>query len=410
MRTMPLALILILAGDALAETFTVHPAPGMGDFLSPAEALASPLVDAGDVIEVLPGTYPGTLVIDKAVKLISTAGAAATVLDGAGMGPVLTISAGATVRGFTITGGGGFVSVGGVLVTSTATVHLAENLIADNHPIGDVGVPAGGVQIVSGASARLRDNEIRANTSLSVGGLVAGGASSVSLFRDRIHGNGGAGTVTGGVLFGASGRMVDVQITGNHGSGIGALFLAGALPSPAGAVVLLVNCTIYGNVAAAPMGSVGGIFLDDGGAVTIHNTLIHSNLGATGGDMLVSSDFFSPPVVGSVDLDYSLVGTPSLVVMPGPHMLPPFLDPMLVAPVSATPFGPTMFGDFRPAPGSPLLDAGLDAAFPLDLPPTDASGLTRFFGPAIDIGAFERSPARLRRPLAPPVPTPARSL
>lgn len=397
MRSIALALALVLAGNARAETYSVHATPGMGDFLSPAEALASPLVTDGDVVEVLPGTYVGTLVVDKSVLLVSTSGAAVTVLDGGGSGPVITITSGATVRGFTITGAGGPVSVGGVAITSSATVHLAENLVTENHPFGDAGIPVGGVWIAAGASARLRDNQIRANTSLSVGGLFAAGTSTAELFRDRIHGNGGSGTITGGVLFGASGRFVDVQITGNHGSGIGGVFLAGAMgPPPSGAPVSFVNCTIYGNIGAAPMGSVGGMFLDDGGAVTIRNTLIHSNLGTPGGDMLLSSDFASPPVTGFVDLDYSMVGTPTPGVIPGPHMLPPFLDPELVAPVSATPFGPVMFGDFRPTAVSPLLHAGLDSAFPSDLPPTDARGFTRFFGPAVDIGAFEIAPARVR--------------
>jgi hypothetical protein len=381
----------------------------VGDFLSPAAALASPLVVDGDVIEVLPGTYTGIFEIDKAVTLIATAGAAATVLDGASHGPVLEITAGATVRGFTITGGSGRNSVGGVWISSAATVHLAENLVTENHPIGDTGIPVGGVFVATGASAKLRHNEIRANTSLSVGGLYAAGLSSVDLFRDRIHGNGGSGTITGGVLYGAGGRFVDVQITGNHGSGVGGLYLAGgAGPAPAGAVVSLVNCTIYGNVGASPLGSVGGMFLDDGGAITVRNTLIHSNLGASGGDVLLSTDFAPPPAAGFLDLDYSHVGTLGSGVFPGPHMLLPFLDPMLVAPVSATPSGPVMFGDFRPAPGSPLLDAGLDSAFPSDLPPIDARGLTRVYGPAIDIGAFELSPERVRREagapgMAPPI-------
>lgn len=401
MRTFALVLIplpLALASGARAETYTVHPTPGTGDFLSPAEALASPLVVAGDRIEVLPGTYVGPFVVDKAVRLVARSGAAVTVLDGGGSGPVLEIRAGATVRGFTITGGGGSASVGGVWITSPTTVHLIENRVVENHPGGAVGVPVGGVGIASGASARLRDNEIRGNTSLSVGGLLAGGLSSVELFRDRIHGNGGSGTTTGGLLFGASGRLVNVQITGNHGSGVGGLYLAGGMgPPPSGASVLLSSCTIYGNFGASPIGSAGGVFLDDGGAVTIRNTLIHSNLGASGSDMLLSSDFASPPAAGFVDIDDSLVGTPAGGVIPGVHMLPPFLDPLLVAPVSASPFGPAPFGDFRPASLSPLLQAGLDSAFPTDLPPTDADRFPRISGPAIDIGAFEPSSGHLRR-------------
>lgn len=409
MRTIALASLvqpLFLVSLAQAETYSVHPTPGLGDFLSPAAALASPLVVDGDRIEVEPGAYLGPIVIGKAVRLVARSGAAVTVLDGGGVGPVVTIEAGATVRGFTITGGGGFVSVGGVAITSFAPVRLIENVVVENHPVGDVGIPVGGVWVAAGAVAVLRDNEIRANSSFSVGGLFAAGLSTVELFRDRIHGNGGAPTITGGVLFGASGRFVDVQITGNHGSGVGGLYIAGGMPSPAGTVVELLNCTLYGNVGASPVGSVGGVLLDDGGLITVRNTLIHSNLGSVGGDMVLLADFAPPPVIGIVDIDDSMVGTPAMGVVPGAHMLPPFVDPGLVAPVSASPFGPAPFGDFRPGSGSLLLDAGLDAAFPADLPPTDARGLTRFYGGAIDVGAFEESAARVRRSFTPPSPLP----
>jgi hypothetical protein len=378
-----------LAGAARADTYSIHPTPGAGDFTSPAAALASPLVGPGDVLEVAPGTYVGTFVIDEPITLRSTAGAAVTVLDGGGSGPVIEVLAGATVRGFTITGAGGFVTVGGVWVKSVATTHLVDNVIVDNHPVGDVGIPAGGVAVAAGAYANLRHNEIRGNTSLSAGGIFAAGGSTLHCFRDRIHGNGGSGTINGGVLSGASGRFVDVQITGNHGSGIGGMFLAGGIPAPVGAVVEIVNCTIYGNFGGAPMGSVGGIFFDDGGTYTIRNTLLHSNLGASGGDLLLSSDFAFPPIAGVVDLDYSHVGTLGAGVLPGPHMLPMFFPPLLTAPVMATPFAPVPFGDFRPIASSPLVNAGSDAAFPADLPPIDARSSQRFYGLAIDIGAFE---------------------
>ncbi|HEX6884154.1 MAG TPA: choice-of-anchor Q domain-containing protein [Planctomycetota bacterium] len=395
LATIPILPLLALA--PLAETYTVHPTPGVADFLSPAAALASPLVGDGDRIEVLPGTYAAPLLVDKAVRLVAVAGPAFTVLDAAGGGTVLTITAGATVRGFTITGCGEFVTVGGVAITSVAPVRLAENVIVDNHPVGDVGIPVGGVWVAAGATARLRDNEIRGNTSLSVGGFFAGPTSSFELFRDRIHGNGGAPTITGGALLGGSGRFVDVQVTGNHGSGIGGIFWAGGMPFPDGATLELLSCTIHGNVAGSPVGSVGGLYFDDGGIVTVRNTLIHSNLGSAGSDLLFSSDFSSPPVLGILDVDYSMIGMPTGGYVPGPHMLPPFAAPGLVAPVSATPFGPTAGGDFRPAAGSLLLDAGLGSAFPPELPPTDALGLTRFFGAETDVGAFERQPAHIRR-------------
>jgi hypothetical protein len=391
---LPQALVLLCV-PSLATTHTVHPVPGMGDFTTPSAALASPLVVAGDTIEVMPGTYSGPILVDKAVRLIAVDGPSATVLDGGGLGPVVDITAGAQVRGFTITGGGGPVSIGGVRIASAETVRLRGNVVFENHPTGDAGIPVGGVRIVLGSTAILRGNDIHSNTSLSVGGLLADPMCTVQLVSNKIRGNGGSGTITGGLLFGASGRMVNNQITGNHGSGIGGVYLAGGIgPDPFGATVEIVNCTIYGNRGASPMGSAGGIFLDDGGAYTIRNTLIHSNLGMPGGDVLISSDFFAPPTIGSLDLDYSHVMTMGSGVMPGMHMVPPFLDPLLIAPALATIADPTLAGDFHAAPGSPLLDAGLDAAYPGDLLPHDLDGLPRFNG-TIDIGAFERF-SRLR--------------
>ncbi len=395
MITLLLTLALLSAAPR-SETYTIHPALGVGDFLSPAEALASPLVVDGDVLRVLPGTYVGTLLVDKAVTLASVHGPALTVLDGGGSGPVLEVSDGATIRGFTITGAAGFVSFGGVRITSASTVHLLDNVIAENHPTGDVGIPCGGVAVAAGASAVIAGNDIRANTSLSTGGVVAMGTSTVDLIGNHIRGNGGSGTITGGILWGASGRMVNNQITGNLGSGLGALFLAGAMgPPPHGAPTELVNNTIYGNFASAPTGSVGGIFFDDGGYVTIRNCLIHSNVGAAGMDMLLSSDFTSPPVLGVIDLDYSHVKVPPPGILPGPSMLPFFVDAKLTAPAFAGPFGPTAFGNFRPLRSSLDVDAGASVAFPADLPLEDLDGLARITA-TIDIGAFEASRFRSR--------------
>ncbi len=376
------------------ETFTIHPVPGAGDFVSPAEALTSPLVLDGDVLEVHPGTYAGTLLVDKAVELVAVGSAAHTVLDGGGTGPVVEVAAGAALRGFTITGAGGPVSYGGVKITSTSTVHLVRNVIAGNHPDGDDEIPCGGVTVVSGASAVLEGNDIHSNTSWSVGGVLAGGTSSVDLIANRIRGNGGGPTITGGILYGASGRLVNNQITGNYGSGTGGLYVAGGMgPAPFGASIEIVNCTIYGNKGFAPIGSVGGVLFDDGGAVTIRNTLIHSNFGATGMDTFVTPDFAPPPSAGFVDLDWSHVGMTSLPS--GPHMVPGPLAPLLVAPTVAM-FGPVALGDFRPARPSPELDAGASAAFPADLALTDLDGKARVQGLAIDVGAFERGRLRSR--------------
>ena len=378
------------------ETFTIHPVPGEGDFISPAEALASPLVQDGDVLEVHPGTYSGDLLVDKAVELTSILGAKRTVLDAVGGGPVLEITAGATVRGFTITGAGGAAIYGGVLIDTPSFVLLADNVIAGNHPTGTAGVPCGGVTIAPGGSAVLERNDIRSNSALSVGGVLAYGSSSVDLIDNRIRGNGGGATIMGGVLFGASGRLVNNQSTGNFGTGIGGLVIAGGIgPPPFGASVEVVNCTIYGNKATSPAFSVGGVLFDDGGAVTIRNTLVHSNAGTTGMDLHVTSDFGPPPATGVVDLDYSHVMIPGPVT-PGPHMVPYFTAAELLDPATAI-AGPVAGGSFQPRKSSPDVDAGLSSAFPGDLVPLDLDGKPRVVGSAIDVGAFEHGRLRSGR-------------
>jgi hypothetical protein len=397
--TLILATTLALLPAALPpDTFTIHPVLGTGEFTSPAEALASPLVADGDLLLVMPGTYVGTLVVDKVVELVSTDGAKLTILDGAGSGPVLDITAGATVRGFTITGGGGFVSYGGVHIDSAVTVFLEDNRIIGNHPFGDVGLPAGGVGVEPFSSAVLSGNDIRSNTSLSTGGVMTGPSSTVDMIGNRIRGNGGFGTTIGGILWGASGRLVNNQITGNYGTGVGGLYIAGGIgPPPSGAIIDVVNCTIFGNYGASGLGSVGGVFLDDGGAVTIRNTIVFSNFRTPGGDMEVSPDFTAPPAAGFLDLDYSHVGTTGFGIIPGMHMVPFFLFPEPKAPAGADLSGPTAYGDFRLKSSSPDVDTGDATAFPVDLLPIDLRGRPRFFGPRIDLGAFETGAGRLRK-------------
>jgi hypothetical protein len=287
------------------------------------------------------------------------------------------------------------VPYGGVKIDTTSPVFIERNVITENHPTGDMGIPCGGVTIAPGAAVVLEGNDIRSNSSFSIGAVLAFGGSSVDLIGNRIRGNGGGPTITGGILFGASGRLVNNQITGNYGSGVGGLYIAGGMgPPPFGASVEIVNCTIYGNQGSAPMGSVGGVLFDDGGAVTIRNTLIHSNLGTVGLDTFVTPDFSTPPAAGFVDLDYSHVKSSSLP--PGPHMVPAPLDAGLVAPTIAL-AGPVLIGNFRPLATSPELDVGTGASFPLDLASRDLDGKARMNGSEIDIGCYERGKAAIKR-------------
>lgn len=395
-----LAATSLLASATAAETFTVHPMAGMGDFVSPAAALASSLVVGGDRIMVMPGTYPGTLVITKAVVLESMGGAGVTVLDGAGSGPVVEIAAGATVHGFTITGAGGSASVGGVLITSLEEATLEWNVIVENHPLGDEIIPTGGVLVADEAVAVLRRNDIRSNTAISVGGVFTSLESHVDMIGNHIRGNGPA--IIGGVLLGGSTRLVNVQITGNKGI-VGGLYVDAAIgPDPWGATIEITNCTIAGNLGMGTMPgtTIGGMFLDNGGGVTIRNSILHSNMGSPGGDLYISPDFLTAPTPGYIDLDYSHAGTIGAGIMPGPSMVPPFLPPGFVASLPA-PFAPTALGDYSLTKVSANVDAGSDAAYPFDLPAIDLARKPRLHGSSVDIGAFELGARLLRSAHAP---------
>ena len=85
----------VLPCEALAE-------PADTRVVSPIEARIAAAAP-GDTIAVGPGTYPGTLVIDKRVRLVARPGLNRPVLDAQGHGDAVEIKAeGVELRGFII--------------------------------------------------------------------------------------------------------------------------------------------------------------------------------------------------------------------------------------------------------------------------------------------------------------------
>lgn len=385
-------------GGSSYSIHVVDLTPGAGDFTSVTAALDSPLVRNGDTVRVNPGTYFETVLVDKAIWLVSASGAAMTTIDGSASGTVLTVTAGATVEGFSITDGGGpTTNCGGVRVTSIDPVMLVDNVIHDNHPHGDDGVPAGGVSIFHDAHVLMIGNDIHSNTSLSVGGIFAHAFATIDVVNTTIRGNGGTSTpeggttITGGVLCGASGRFVNTRITGNLGTAIGGLYFAGALgDGPLGAAIDVVNCTIAGNVGSAPVGSVGGVFLGDGGAIEIVNSIVYFNTGATASNLGLDDAFDGGmDDTGELSVSYSHFTPLPPSVIPGPGMLIFGPAPSFVAHAPASPAAPSMFGDYHLTPMSPDIGAGLTSAFPTDASAGDLGGVSRVLGAGIDFGAYE---------------------
>lgn len=160
-----------------------------GDLQSAVDAAA-----AGDEIIVAPGTYHGNLRIAKPLTIRSTGGEDQTTLRGDGNGPAVVLecgeSGGATLTGFTISGGngmngGGLFLCGDVAVIGcTVTGNTAENgggaflvgspMLSDVRFTGNTATRGGGVFLSPDADALLDLCNFSGNSA------DAGGAAYVS--------------------------------------------------------------------------------------------------------------------------------------------------------------------------------------------------------------------------------------
>lgn len=188
-------------------------------------------------------------------------------------------------------------------------------------------------------------------------------------------------------------RLDQCEIRNNQspwGSAVGAFWVPD-IPAgiPVGAVVSLESSLIADNTGGAAIaldsfpglqllnstvaGNHGGLLLSDSGGVTLQNTILYNpgypEYQALTADVALASNG------GNLVGDGSLAG---LLLSSDLQNL----DPLFVG-----------GGDYRLAPGSPCIDAGVDLA---NLPVYDADGNIRVFGAAVDIGAYESgySPVR----------------
>ena len=230
--------LLFLTPFAAASDITVGP----GQSVQAAIDLAGP----GDRVLVQPGTY--TEQIDfggKDIQVVGVAGAAQTVLDGAGAGPVVRFSGGETVTtrlaGLTVTGG-------------TFS-----------------GFGAGGVQCLNGATPSIEDCVVQGNSGKWGGGI----SGSPYLRRSAILGN-TASLTHGGGIYGAP-QMQYCVVAGNHATSAdgGGLYLANGAAT-------IEDCVFIENAAVFANSSGGGIYIDSTATAQIRRCVIADNF-ATGG-------------------------------------------------------------------------------------------------------------------------------
>jgi predicted outer membrane repeat protein len=237
---------------------------GSGFATVQAAIFAAPI---GATIVVGPGVRQEYIGIDRRITLRSAAGAATTILDGAGLSQSVVNflgadSNGAVLDGFTIRNG----------------------------PNGsDFGVLGGGGVTLVQSNGTVR-NCVFLNNHSDVGGAVYGILSAATIEGCTFTGNSAA--VSGGAIqfeLGSGWTVRDCDFTNNISAGVGGV--AHAISTTG----VIADCAMTGNHAT---GAGGAISWDstDGGAIRVAGCSIEANFAASGGGIAVVAG------IGAVDL------------------------------------------------------------------------------------------------------------
>ncbi len=304
-----------------------------------------------DIIEVAPGTYYESInLLGKLITLRSSDGPMVTTIDasnvpdsGSGVPVVRCVNgetAATVLDGFTITGG-----------------------------TGDTSRPSeseGGGMYISGSSPTVTNCVIIRNTA-DVGGGMYIIESGPTLVNCSLIGN---SADFGGGIFNFS--SPDSTFTNCIFSGNTALTRGGGLYNSAYSHATVTNCTFSGNTAS----NGGGI------ASFIHSEPTYTNciLWGNSPNEILNWDHESIPT-----FTYSIVQGGLIPRIDGGNNLD--TDPLFVDPLGLDGIAGTDDDDLRLSEGSPAIDTGDDAAFPLGVT-TDVSGSPRHVC-ELDMGAYE---------------------
>ena len=243
----------------------------------------------GDTVEVSPGIYFETVNFgQRAIILKSSDGAGQTIIDGGGLGPVISIEKGARntgVFGFTIQNGFNQYGAGGIQVARSAPT-ISGNIVQQNRGTGGKGI-----QLLY-AAALVTNNIVRGNREhpgVTGGGGGGGvgvifsscfkGACENEINQNVIEYNSAAGFSDGGAVYGFSpGALI---ITNN-------VIRYNEAPDTGGAIalnnsynVLIENNVMVGNFAgfSPASGSGGAIYLggSNPGSRIFNNTFISNH-------------------------------------------------------------------------------------------------------------------------------------
>jgi hypothetical protein len=406
------AALLLAAGAAGAETLYVDArrgsARGDGSEASPLATISAALqrAAAGDEVVVAPGRYREHVALKAGVALLGSG--TSTIIDATDfpLEGAVACADQARIAGFRIVDPGpGQALLAAIDCSNGASPEIAHNLIEApsrpailldgsqawiHHNTIRGGLPSPetlfGV-IVGSGSPVIEDNEIASN-GVAIGLECRPGGVGTRIQRNVLRGRVGVGPPVGSYA-------VPVTITDN-------VFLPALTPHSGSGLVLLTQHsypfgTLAAHVANNTLHGTFGIFVDGGELVIANNVVVNGLAGITVNNtaappVLRANDVFGNSTLLNENTNYVYVGVPSSDPTGSDGNLS--VDPLL-ADVPG--------GDFRPLPGSPVIDAGSGSDV---VSAQDVDGDARVAdgdgeeGAAVDMGAQELQPGE-----EPPLPT-----
>jgi hypothetical protein len=423
----------------LPSTFTVMNLKDTGAGSLRRAIIQANATPAADIINFAPGLKGQiTLAIGelRVTRNLTIVGPTATrvAVSGNNASRVFNVAAGvkAAISNLTITNGNATEGGGGILNNGNLTLR---NMLMTENVAGIIGGDTGGGAVLStGASAQLVITNSRLiNNSSDDGGAVRTGISTSTFIKATVINNnrGGNSRAGAGLLNDGSMVIVNSTVVNNVGRGaiyfgggifnFGSLFILGStiannLSEDRGGGILslgtltIVNSTIANNIALSGGGGIsvssgnltianstvtgnvdaggsafeaGGISFAGSGAVILNNTVVAENF-ATGGEppdirgsASGSGNFIG---IGTADLTGIVDGTNSNHVGTVAARLDPKLGPL------DNNGGTTLTR--APRLGSPLINAGVNAAVPAGTT-LDQRGFRRIRFGVVDIGSVE---------------------
>jgi hypothetical protein len=395
--------------------------------------------EIGDTVQVAAGTYKieKELVVAKAIT-VQGPGADLATIDAEGKCRCVSLKSGATLKGFTLTGGkardGGGVLCrdGATLAECTITNNAAEHrgggvktdvgakpcLVVDCKIIGNRSLknyntdnPMGGGGVFASLNTTVRNCLIQDNQATQRGGGIwchegSAIAENCTIVGNRAVSRGGNSSMQeggGGAFCDFGGQLRNCLVYGNHANAIG----GGAVLSTGGAAR---NCTFTANTAGASGGGVQTV-----GVAGIVNSVLYGNTRGPKdkgqSDDLYVSHYYHADIhqlsLGKAHVRNCCIGSKKIHVTRQRFYLGPTAgyspnwykntlnetncieqDPGFVAPDKQ---------DYRLKKGSLCIDAGLKEAWMENA--TDLDGHPRVQGSTVDIGCHEDGPDASSRPV-----------